>query len=153
VSKTSNPTTLTTADWNFYSISTTENVAGGFSDNFDADYPGNFGYNHDAFVFTLNMFPTGAGAFHVLVTSVDASDLAAGVPQGSLRVYQNDFDGASLRPTTMHGSVAGDAMWLVQEGGGNSINVVKMTNVLSNAATFTTTNLAVNAYSGVVPPL
>src|SRR5262249_10908124 len=109
VSKSNNPTTLTTADWNFYQISTTE--AG-----FDADYPGNFGYNHDAFVYTLNMFPASTGNFHVLVTSVNMSDLVNGVPQGSLRSYQNDnFNAASLRPTTMHDSVAGDPMWLVQE--------------------------------------
>ena len=55
VSKTNNPTTLSTSDWTFYKITTTES-------GFDADYPGNFGYNHDAFVFTLNMFGvTGGG--------------------------------------------------------------------------------------------
>ena len=39
---------------NFYKINTTET-------GYDADYPGNFGYNHDAFVFTLNMFAVGSG--------------------------------------------------------------------------------------------
>jgi autotransporter-associated beta strand protein len=143
VSKTSDPTTLTAADWNFYQISTTEG-------SFDADYPGNFGYNKDAFVFTLNMF----GPFnvdHVLVTSVNADDLANGVPQASLRSFQNDFAGASLRPTTMHGSAANDPMWLLEEGGDSqSINVVKMTNVLSNTATFTTFNLPVTPYVPIV---
>ena len=52
----------------------------------------------------------------------------------------------------MHDSVAGDPMWFVAQGSGNSINVVKMTNVLSSSATFTTTNLSVNAYSTVVDP-
>ena len=52
VSKTNNPTTLSTADWTFYKITTTES-------GYDADYPGNFGYNHDALVFTLNMFGVG----------------------------------------------------------------------------------------------
>ena len=54
VSKTSNPTSLTASDWNFYKITTTQT-------GYDADYPGNFGYNHDAFVFTLNMFGVGGG--------------------------------------------------------------------------------------------
>jgi hypothetical protein len=50
VSKTADPTTLTAADWNFFQVSTTES-------GYDADYPGNLGWNHDALVFTLNMFP------------------------------------------------------------------------------------------------
>src|SRR5206468_134896 len=51
VSRSSNPTTLSAADWAFYKINTTE--AG-----YDTDYPGNAGYNADAFVFTLNMLGT-----------------------------------------------------------------------------------------------
>ena len=74
VSKTSSPATLGTADWNFYQINTTET-------GFDADYPGNFGYNHDAFVFTLNMFGV-AGGGHVQVVSVNTADLANGVAPG-----------------------------------------------------------------------
>src|ERR1700676_5285196 len=54
VSKTSAPGSLSKTDWNFYSITTTES-------GFDADYPGNFGYNADAFVFTLNMFGSFGG--------------------------------------------------------------------------------------------
>src|SRR5262249_53662353 len=124
VSKTSSPATLTAADWNFYDISTTENLSTGMfpgyvgtPDDFDADYPGNFGYNADAFVFTLNMFDTGGGGTgHVLVTSVDGGDLAAGVPQAALNFFQNDYMGFSLRPTTMHDALPGDPMWLLTEG-------------------------------------
>ncbi len=142
VSKTSSPTTLTTTDWNFYQISTTQ-------PGFDADYPGNFGYNHDAFVFTLNMFPAIAG-FHVLVTSINMADLVNGVPQSSLHVSQNNFDGASLRPTVMHDSKVGDPMWLIQEvGDGQQVQVVKMTGVLSSSASFSRTDLPVNQYSDV----
>lgn len=163
VSKTNNPTTLTTSSWNFYSISTTETGS-------DADYPGNFGYNHDAFVFTLNMFPGGSvddgkpnqaaadpqkasSPFHVLIVSVNMADLAAGV--ASPHVFKNDdSSGASLRPTTMHDSVAGDPMWLIQQAGdGNHIQVVKMTNVLSNSASLSTTSLTVNSYSAANHPL
>jgi hypothetical protein len=54
----------------------------------------------------------------------------------------------------MHDSVAGDPMWLVTEHGDNhSIDVIKVGGVLSNAATFTYTNLAVTAYSATVNPL
>ena len=68
--------------------------------------------------------------------------------------FKNDLDGFSVLPTTMHDSVAGDPMWLVTEhGDGNSIDVVKMDNVLTSSAAFTTTNLAVTPYQGALPPL
>src|SRR5262249_28370858 len=112
VSRSSNPLTLTTADWNFYQVNTTE--ANEFS-----DYPGNAGYNGGALVVTLNEFNTtnlNQNVDHVLVNAINMSALADGVPQASLRVYQHDFQGASLRPATMHSSMsANDPMWLVQE--------------------------------------
>ena len=108
------------------------------------------GFNHDAFVFTLTQFATRPSATtHVQVTSVAMSDLIAGNP---ITPFQKDINSNTLRPATMHDSVAGDPMWFVAEGSGNSIKVVKMTNVLSSSATFTTTNLSVNAYSPVVAP-
>src|SRR5439155_13568180 len=98
VSRTNNPTTLSAADWKFYKITTTE--AG-----FDADYPGNFGYNHDAFVFTLNMFGVTGGG-HLQIVSVNAADLMNAV--ASPQLARNDLNDFSVRPTTMHDSVAGD---------------------------------------------
>jgi hypothetical protein len=145
-SKSSSPSALDTANWNFYQIHTTES-------GFDADYPGNFGFNHDALVITLNMFGVFGGG-HVQVISVNNADLANGVSQSSLHVYQNDLSDFSVRATTMHGSVAGDPMWLVTEHGDNtSIDVIKMTNVLSTLPTFTYTNLAVTPYSPIANPL
>ncbi len=148
VSKTASPATLTTADWYFDAVSTTEN--NGSTSISDADYPGNFGFNHDAFVFTLNMFAQ-AGSSHVQVTSLKISDLV----NGTFTAFHNDVSGVfSLRPTVMHDSVAGDPMWLVTEGGNDaSIKLLKMTNVLSNSAIFTTSTISVRAYSGVNPPL
>jgi uncharacterized repeat protein (TIGR01451 family) len=144
VSKTNNPTSLSAADWNFYKITTTES-------GFDADYPGNLGYNHDAFVYTLNMFGV-AGGGHTQVVSVNAADLLNGA--ASLYVFHNDLADFSVRPTTMHDAIAGDPMWLVTEHGDNtSIDVIKMTGVLSSSAGFAYTNLAVDPYSGVVSPL
>jgi uncharacterized repeat protein (TIGR01451 family) len=143
VSTTNNPTDLMSSSWKFYKITTTE--AG-----FDADYPGNFGYNHDAFVFTLNMFPVTIGA-HVQVVAVNASDLMNGAT--SPQIGKNDLTDFSVRPTTMHDSVAGDPMWLVSEHGDNrSIDVIKMTGALTGSATFAYTNLAVTPYSTVVNP-
>jgi acrosin len=151
VSKTASPTTLSAADWSFYSIDTTEN-GGTANTTYDADYPGNFGYNHDAFVFTLNMFPLGTQGNRVQVNSVDLASLVG----GTLTAYRNDVSGLfSLRPTVMHDSVnPGDPMWLVSHGAANQINVTKMTNVLSSTASFTTTPLAVNPYTDVhfAPP-
>jgi uncharacterized repeat protein (TIGR01451 family) len=144
VSRTNHPTTLSGADWVFYKVTTTE---GGF----DADYPGNFGYNHDALVFSLNMFGVTGGG-HAQVVAVNAADLmnAAAAPQ----VAHNDLKDFSVRPTAMHDAVAGEPMWLVTEHGDNkSIDVIKMTGVLTNSAAFTYTNLAVTPYSGTVSPL
>jgi uncharacterized repeat protein (TIGR01451 family) len=144
VSRSSNPSTLSTSDWAFYKIVTTET-------GYDADYPGNFGYNRDALVFSLNMFGVSGGG-HVQIVAVNATDLmnAAASPQ----IAHNDLNDFSVRPTTMHDSVAGDPMWLVTEHGDNhSIDVIKMTGELTTSAAYAYTNLGVTAYSGVVSPL
>jgi uncharacterized repeat protein (TIGR01451 family) len=148
VSKTNNPTTLTKADWNFYQVNTSESL-------YLADYPGNIGFNDGAVVITVNEFLLGVIGDHTQVVSVKLSDLTGGVPQSSLHVYHNDVSSLSLRPATMHDSASTtDPMWLVAENGDNShINVVKMTNVLSNSATFTTTSLTVKSYQALNPPL
>ena len=144
VSKTGTPASLSSADWTFYQFNTTET-------GYNADYPGNFGYNKDAFVFTLNMF---GSTNHAMVVSVNQADLAANVAPASLHAFKNDINDGSLRPTVMHDSVAGDPMWLVTEHGDNkSIDVIKMGAVLSTTATFTYANLAVTPYSPAVHPL
>jgi hypothetical protein len=156
VSKDSNPTDLTTNSWNFFKINTTEN-GGSANNTWDTDYPGNVGYNADAFVFTLNMFAVGNQANHVQVVSVNSADLANGV--ASPASFNNDFlNGFSLRPTAEHDAKPGDPMWLVQQdpsGTDTSIDVVKMTNVLTNSASFSTTVLPVNPYIDTAnqPPL
>ena len=146
VSRSSNPTSLSATDWVFYKITTTQ--AGE-----DADYPGNFGYNADAFVFTLNMFAVAgtSGTNHVQVVSVNAADLALAIP--TPQVFSNNLADFSVRPTTMHDAVAGDPMWLVTDhGNGLSIDVYKMSNVLTPTAAFGLTNLAVASYSQAVAP-
>jgi hypothetical protein len=147
VSKSASPTTLTSTDWNFYQITITET-------NFSIDYPGNLGYNHDAFVFTINQFSNTSPTGHAQVVGVNATDLVNGV---SPRVFMNDFNSDfSLRPATMHDAAAGAPMWLVSEtGNGSQINVYKISNVLSTFSAPAPTRLSVNSYTNIqsVPPL
>jgi hypothetical protein len=147
VSKSGTPTTLGTSDWAFYKVTTTES-------GFDADYPGNFGWNHDAFVFTLNMFPASSGFAKVQIVSVNIQDLANAVSQANLHSFHNDdSNDFSLRPAVMHDSIANDPEWFVADNGdGSTIDVVKMSNVLSNSATFTTTVLSVTPFTEISPP-
>jgi PKD domain/Ubiquitin-activating enzyme E1 FCCH domain/RTX calcium-binding nonapeptide repeat (4 copies) len=156
VSKTNNPTAFDLNNWNFYSINTTEGTAGSTA---WGDYPGNPGYNADAVVLSFNMFGNGPGRTQIV--SIDANDLANGVSQASLRVYRNDVNGGGvLRPTSMHDSVTGDPMWLIQDGGdGANINVYRMTNaeLLSNGNTLSPpTQLSIpgpdNFTPGVIVP-
>lgn len=140
VSKSSNPTTLTSSDWYFYEISTNEPSV------FIQDYPGNLGYNDESVVITFNSF---GGPSHVFVNafSIDALTSGATLSKGT-NYFQTDFSGWSLRPTYMQDSTnPNDPMWFVEEAGDDkSINVVQMANVLSNTPTYTTTNLGVNPY-------
>ena len=152
VSKSSDPTTLTAADWYFYEVSTTEpGVA-------LQDYPGNVGYNADALVITENSFST-TSLLHVLVNTISINALTNGQTlTAGTNLFQTDFNGESLRPTTMLDSKPGDPMWFLQEhpssGSTNtSIDVVKMSGVLSSSPTFTTTTLAVNPYVTAQPEL
>ena len=135
VSNSSNPTTFTTTDWNFYHVTTTEGPAGNSA---WSDYPGNPGFNKDAFVETFNMFGSAPFGGNSQIVSINANDLANGVPQASLNVFHNDRPGFSYRATAMQDSAAGDPMWLIRNPeDGTNIQVVKMTNVLSNSASFT----------------
>ncbi|HEV3343584.1 MAG TPA: hypothetical protein VG125_24645, partial [Pirellulales bacterium] len=148
VSKSNNPTTLTSSDWYFYEIPTSEaGVA-------LQDYPGNVGYNADALVITQNSFSESA-YLHVLVNTISINALVNGqtLTEGT-NLFQTNLSGStsySVRPTAMQDAKPGDPMWFVEESGNNqSIDVVKMTNVLSSTPTFATTSLTVNAYSPAV---
>jgi hypothetical protein len=132
VSTSSNPD-LSASSWNFYQITTTQTSGG--TTNW-TDYPGNPGFNSDAVVLTFNLAHGTSLTGNSEIVSINAADLANGVPQASLRTFQNFVTGKkSFRPTNMHDSVAGDPMWLIQDAGdGNNINVYRMTSVLSTSA-------------------
>jgi autotransporter-associated beta strand protein len=136
VSKSADPASVTKNDWIFMQVSTTET-------NYGADYPGNFGYNHDVFTFTLNMF---GPANHVLVTNVDISSMLAGKPVA----HQLDISSFSLRPTVMHDSKAGDPMWLIGDAGdGQNINVFRIDKPDTASASSTEFTLAVTPFSEI----
>jgi hypothetical protein len=151
VSTSSNPGTLSSSDWNFYQIQTSE---GG---TLWSDYPGNFGFNQDALVVTFNMFDSNGHYQHSQVDALTQSDLAAG---GALRDNQFDLNlsGFCYRPVTMHDSVAGGPMWFVRDGAGdgsgaNSIRLVRIDGILSSSPTGAVFDIGVNAYGSVNAPL
>jgi hypothetical protein len=156
VSKSANPATLTSADWNFYAVTTTESGVA------LQDYPGNVGYNADALVITLNSFSSSAD-LHTQVNAISLSALASGTPLAvGTNLFQTDITSDFLpRPATMAGAVGGEPMWMVaaannggqSAGTASTVDVIKMTNVLSSNPTFTTTTLAINPYSLAVSPL
>ncbi len=160
VSKSSNPTSLTTSDWYFYAIDTAES-----GESFQ-DYPGSPGYNADALVVTQDTFSTSGSAFgdHTLVNAISMSALISGATINSTtkgtNYFQTDISELLPRPATMPDATPGGPMWMVAapdsggqnipSSGANTIDVLKMTNVLSTNPTFTTTTLTVNPYNMAV---
>jgi hypothetical protein len=107
-----------------------------------ADYP-KMGYNADAYVVSFNMFPSGGGSTHVDTLSIDKNDLTG---------YRKIVPGShsTMTPAVMHASNPGDPMWFVETGNGSNMKVVQMTDVLSDAPTYTTRMVPVSPYSS--PP-
>ena len=147
ISKSASPTTLTKADWNFYTFDTSE--AG-----FTTDYPSNIGYNHDALVFPLRMFDLNGNFDHVEVNAVSIAALVAGLPNPAyVKTDVPHGFGDNMRATAMHDSVAGEPMWFVQAGfSTNTIRVIKEVNPLT-APSFSVTTLTVPTTYPVAPPL
>ncbi len=113
-----------------------------------SDYP-RFGYNRDAYVVSFNMFPNGSGSQHVDTIAVSKSN-----PTTSY-TYAWPTSTAGLpgvSPTIMHDAAAGGPMWFVGTGGGTSIKVIKMTNVLSSTPTLQATPVTVPSYSSMSAP-
>ena len=144
MSKSSNPTALDTNNWVFYSIDMSE-------PHETCDYPGNPGYNADAFVFTYNMFPgDGSGNYHTEVAELPQSALAAGSGFSYLTFDLSNFN---YRPVTMHDSSSGGPMWFVQDqgGGSNKIDLVRVDNITTSPTVYTFP-ITVNTYGGVNKP-
>jgi hypothetical protein len=109
---------------------------------------GKLGSNADAYVFTGNSYSFAGTYQHEMVITINKSSVLDQNP-GTFTDYQVTRSGNfSMIPARMHGSTSGGPMWFVETstGGGSSIDVVKMTNVLSGSPSFTDSNLTVNSY-------
>ncbi len=140
ISKTSNPTSFSTTDWNYYRFNADDPSAG-----FDfADYP-KMGYNADGYVITFNQFKNASSYDHVAVLAVRNDGTSPGV-----QAVPGGISHFTLAPASMHDNAPGGPMWFVENGGtffsSSSVNVVKMTNVFTASPTFTFTPLTVNTY-------
>jgi hypothetical protein len=116
-----------------------------------ADFP-RLGWNADAYVISMNMFTLSNPSFdHEQVVAIQKST-ATDANNTTFTYFTSNPAGhfSILAPAVMHGALAGDPMWLVESGAGTTIQVVKMTNVLSSSPVFATTNVAVNSY--IAPP-
>jgi hypothetical protein len=142
VSKSSNPTTLSASDWYFYEINTAESGVA------LQDYTGNPGYNADALVVTLNSYDASGNGLHSQVNAISMNALVNGKTlTRNTNYFQTDNSEFLMRPATMPDAAPGGPMWLVAEHGDNqSLDVIRMTNVLSANPSFTITNLAVSPY-------
>jgi hypothetical protein len=119
-----------------------------------ADYP-QIGWNADAYVISFNMIRLNDGvADHVQVMTIDKASVLDRDP-ATLTIYRVDRSSAhsSMQPATKHDARPGDPMWMVEEAAagaevntGNTLRVVKMTNVLSATPTFTDFALTVPHY-------
>jgi hypothetical protein len=150
ISKSAGPATLTTADWAFYSFDTTQH-------GFFSDYEGNLGYNHDAFVWTFNMYDSSGNFNHVEINTVSISDLVAELPSPTYVLTQMpSSSGDNWRPTVMHHSMAGDPMWFVQDSvtgfSTTTIKVIKEVDPLTSPS-FTVTILTVASKFAPANPL
>ena len=124
--------------------------------SFFADFPRE-GFNADAYVISFNMLNTSTGSFdHAQELTIQKSSVID-KNNATLTTFHADTGSggtghSTLAPALMHGSTTGDPMWFVTEGlSANQVDVIKMTNVLSNTPTFQDNNFSVTAYSH--PPL
>jgi methionine-rich copper-binding protein CopC len=120
------------------------------SPNLFVDYP-KVGFNADALVYTFNMFNSSDTYTNIDILSINKSSLLDANPATLTRVITTrPSDNFTMAAATMHGSVAGDPMWFVQESGfggtRNTIRVTRMDNPLSTTPVYTNFSVAVNSY-------
>jgi hypothetical protein len=119
--------------------------------NYSADYP-RVGFNADAYIITMNMFTLRGFYSHPQILTIQKSTAIDGT-NSALTFFQSDANSGlfTLAPALMHGSAAGGPAYLVTEGlTAGTLDVIRMTNVLSSTPTLTDNNLAVASYSA--PP-
>ena len=149
ISKSPNPTTLTSADWSF----SRDNLQDG---SFVlADYP-KVGYGADGYVISTNQYLDGTFYNNAAILAI-TNDGTAVTPTPV--TVPGDVSNFTLAPARMHSSAPGSPMWYVETPGsaynapGNQITVVREDNPFSASPTFTFDNLDVASYLGGVDPL
>jgi Fibronectin type III domain/Bacterial Ig-like domain (group 2) len=102
---------------------------------------GKIGWNADAYVYTGNEYTFSGAWGQEIIVAISKSNPST--------YYQSsrssDF---SMVPARMHGSSSGGPMWFLEStwSGGSTVQVVKMSNVLSNSPSYTSTTVTVNSY-------
>jgi hypothetical protein len=142
ISNTSNPTTLSSADWSFARFNTNDGVGGSdFS-----DYP-KIGYNADGFVLSFNMFLNSTGGYSHASTLSIANDLTS----PGITVVPGGASHFTLAPAAMHTASPGDPMWFVETLGGSSVRVDRMDNPYNPLPSHNFSSIAVPAFGSSVP--
>lgn len=162
VSNSANPTSLNAGagagDWTVFSKITAVREG---SNTGLADFP-KMGWNADGVFLTFNQFNTATGSFlHTQLLTISKASINSKVGQAfptltlGTDMFQADLSNvATLIPARMHGSSAGGPEFFVTTGGENPVNtidVVRMTNFLSNSPVFSTTPIGVAAYNNAHP--
>ena len=128
------------------------------------DFP-SLGWNADAYVVTLNLYNfdtnpisndvSQGGNQGVEVISIDKHSVTD-ANSATLTAFKSFRDPShfTMAVATMHGSTPGGPMYFVEEGSNgdtrNQINVIRMTNVLSNNPTFSDHLVQVDPYTDTV---
>jgi hypothetical protein len=142
ISTSSNPTTLTTASWNFFRYTVTQT---GIT---TPDYP-KIGYNADGFVVSFNQFGN-SGFNHSAVLAIGNDGSSPGIQSipGGAGVF-------TAAPASMHDASPGGPMWFTvapMNSASSTIKVLRMDNVFTSSPTFTNTNLSVTSYGSTASP-
>lgn len=121
VSKSSNPTTRTTADWYFYRVENTE-VSGGTS--YWGDYPG-LGFDGQAVYVTVNMYAFGGGFLNCQVMVFNKAAITSGTGTFS-SIFTGSGTGTAftLQPASVLGSSSpGNVAYFAETPLGSSTTV------------------------------
>jgi hypothetical protein len=135
----------------FLAVSNDANPLDGFL-TYDLTAVGGFpdynklGYNKDAIFISFNDFGSNGG--FARIASINKAAILLGTLTYYVNTPANQF--RAMPPAQMHGDTKGGVEWFVStdgtDAGGTTMRVTKMTNYLSNSATFAYTSLPVTQY-------
>ena len=133
------------ADWHKYKIDFTHDGSGGLGSGAHfPDYP-KMGVDQDAIWISGNYFPIDSGSgVYAGITAFEKTPLLSGAPLNM--VYEEHFNGFSVFPMTQYGSAPAEYFVESSTGGGSSLVIHEVANVLTSAVR-TTTVITVPSYS------